>query len=401
MWGLLITALSLQETLAQGYTSEIRSPEFDFTASFLRAEGKLAGEIEILDQNIARISQNSQIDAELIGQEVNTVLEATLQDLNTTISLEIVGISAEIEAARQLLDRLEAAEGQESDPCGVYLGCETCTEDVDCVWCASSFECMQGSSAGPYSFLCADYDYRVCALVGCSRVQDCAGCVATAGCGWCGDSQECMTGGVGDSGSCEPSLWLAGPRALCPASSSIGRPEAVQAANPPLSQNYVSSEDITAQISRIADLEEELASLRAVQSHLGDDLNTVVALGVSVQGVYSRVLYLGDIVEETGQRNEERDLDEAMESGSEAMGRLNTAQMVTESMADRAEAEDQSFQPLARNTDTAARLIRENYATILDLMRANEARLRREIAARNETEEAAAGPGDQGNSTST
>lgn len=406
MWRVLITALWLQETQAQGYTSEIRSPEFDFTLSFLPADGKLAGEIEILDQNIVRISQNSESDMEQLGEGVNTVLEATVQDLNSTITLEIVGVNTAIEAAREQLAGLEAALGRESDPCGVYLDCESCTEDVDCVWCSTSRQCLQGSSNGPYGFLCPDYDYRVCALVGCSRVLDCVGCVATVGCGWCPDRQQCMTGGVAESGECEPSLWLAGPRALCPVSTTIGRPEAVQAANPPISPNYINSDDISALVARITNLEEQLESLRAVQSRLGDDLNRVVALEVSVEGVNSRVLYLGDVVEGTGNTNESRDLDEARESGREALGRLSTAQNVTDSMTDRARAEDRALQPLASNTNTAARLIRENYATILDLMRANEARLRREVeernsrAAGNATDDTSAVPADQTSSTS-
>lgn len=397
--------ISLSGTQAQDYVSEIRGPGFDFATSFLRAEGHLAGEVEIVDQNIVRISQNSANYAEQLGNGVNTVVASMVQDLNVTIAMEIEEIMREIEDANEELERLERAEAYEADPCDVYFGCDTCTEDPDCVWCASTSQCLLGDQSGPFGFLCADYDYMTCAMVGCTRIKDCGGCVFTPGCGWCSDSQQCMTGGVGDSGDCEPTLWLAGARATCPASSTIGFPEAVEAGTSSRTANHVNSADITDLIARIADLEQELESLRAAQSELGEGLNTVFDMEINVNPVNSRVLFLGDIVDATGQSNEESDLSEARDRGRDAVGQLNTAQVVAQSMQDRAESEDRALRPLARNTNSTARRIRENYDTILDLMRANEARLRREVneanrAARNETDEGTtAVPADSSSNT--
>ena len=392
MWSFWVAVISLSGTQAQEYISEIRGPGFDFSTSFLRAEGDLAGEVEIVDQNIVRISQNSANYVEQLGDGLNTVVAAMVQDLNVTLAMEIVTIIREIDDANEELARLERAEAYETDPCDVYFGCETCTEDPDCVWCASSSQCLLGDQNGPFGFLCADYDYMTCAMVGCTRIKDCGGCVFTPGCGWCSDSQQCMAGGVGDSGDCEPTLWLAGPRATCPGSSTIGVPEAVRAGTSSRTANHVNSAEITDLIARISDLEQELETLRVAQSQLGEDSNTVFAMDINVDPVNSRVLFLGDIVDETQQSNEERDLSEARDRGSDAVGQLNTAEVVSQSMQDRAIDEDRALRPLASNTNSAARRIRENYDTILDLMRANEARLRREVneenrAARNETEE--------------
>lgn len=386
-WVTLITA-----AFAQHYQSEIQGPEFDFVISFLRSDGDLAGEVEIIDQNVVRIARNAESDAESVNTGMDTVVEGLVKDVNATISMEIAEIEQEIMRANEELVTVEGAVLLPSDPCDVYAGCEVCTSDPACVWCASTNQCMLGDETGVFGFVCEEFDYESCAVVGCERIADCSGCVNTPGCGWCGDTWECMTGSPADSGDCEPTLWQTGPHSLCPLSTSIGHPQPVDSSLSSPSPNHLSQDYLNSLKDYIEELEFQLRYLTDIQANLGNDLDDLMQLNLNETEIQSNALFLGDVVDETSEENVESDLDDALQQGLVTVQGLNTTQAVVQSISDRISAEDSSLRPALSNTNRTEERIREGYSNIMRLIRSNEARMRREIdaenrrAARNETE---------------
>jgi hypothetical protein len=43
--------------------------------------------------------------------------------------------------------------------CSLYSNCGTCVAAAGCGWCETSYSCLSGSSSGPYSGICAYWDY--------------------------------------------------------------------------------------------------------------------------------------------------------------------------------------------------------------------------------------------------
>ena len=100
----------------------------------------------------------------------------------------------------------------------VHNTCTGCTGDAGCGWCQTTQTCTDGTSTGPTSGSCVDWDYlnSDCPAPlppndgGCSQYKNCDGCTETSNCGWCASTSTCSigTGSGPSSGSCAKWEWL-------------------------------------------------------------------------------------------------------------------------------------------------------------------------------------------------
>jgi len=97
--------------------------------------------------------------------------------------------------------------------CGTETTCTACAALGGCGWCATSSQCLAGTTAGPSADTCAQWNWvpSACASSGdpCATSTTCGVCTGRASCGWCAASSHCLTGtstGPG-SGSCSNWDW--------------------------------------------------------------------------------------------------------------------------------------------------------------------------------------------------
>jgi len=93
------------------------------------------------------------------------------------------------------------------DPCDVHADCATCTAASGCGWCEATGSCLTGTASGPTGSYCSDWDYvpSDCAPSDpCNDHWTCTTCTSDMACGWCESSYTCMTGDSSgpDVGSC-------------------------------------------------------------------------------------------------------------------------------------------------------------------------------------------------------
>ena len=124
--------------------------------------------------------------------------------------------------------------------CASYSDCNSCTTQPpggNCGWCASSYQCLDGTSTGPSVGSCPSWDWtsNLCPAQPptpvptqdhCPSYYNCTACTQAAApyCGWCASSNQCMSGSsTGPSmGSCPSWDWTSN---LCPASEKATRPK--------------------------------------------------------------------------------------------------------------------------------------------------------------------------------
>lgn len=100
-----------------------------------------------------------------------------------------------------------------TDVCSAHTRCEACAGDAGCGWCASDRTCQTGTGSGPEEGACGDWRFDVpsCSESDpCTVASDCEDCTGRGSCGWCGDSGSCHTGSSTgpSSGACSDWNWV-------------------------------------------------------------------------------------------------------------------------------------------------------------------------------------------------
>ncbi|MBI5068608.1 MAG: hypothetical protein HZB56_10235 [Deltaproteobacteria bacterium] len=101
-----------------------------------------------------------------------------------------------------------------SGGCSGQATCTTCAAVSSCGWCATTGQCLSGTSAGPSSGSCANWDWVSSACGGssdpCSTSTACSGCTARSTCGWCATTSQCLTGTTSGpyAGACANWDWV-------------------------------------------------------------------------------------------------------------------------------------------------------------------------------------------------
>eukprot|EP00049_Salpingoeca_infusionum_P028038 m.35861 g.35861 ORF g.35861 m.35861 type:complete len:695 (-) comp9931_c0_seq1:115-2199(-) len=89
--------------------------------------------------------------------------------------------------------------------CTAATSCFSCTDRLGCGWCANTSSCQTGSSSGPDSGSCANWNYLPSRCTDpCATSTSCSSCTDRSSCGWCASTSSCQTGSSSgpDSGSC-------------------------------------------------------------------------------------------------------------------------------------------------------------------------------------------------------
>jgi hypothetical protein len=107
---------------------------------------------------------------------------------------------------------VDAMSGEGGDSCASRGSCGDCTSQPSCGWCAATGECATGTSSGPNVGACADWDWTSSACPGdtCAGQTSCADCTRLSSCGWCASTGVCAQGtSTGPStGSCSDWDWV-------------------------------------------------------------------------------------------------------------------------------------------------------------------------------------------------
>ncbi len=74
--------------------------------------------------------------------------------------------------------------------------CDTCVENLGCVWCGIKNLCTPGDMNGPHDLSCSiSFSHRVCSSKSCEDFKNCKSCTENKSCGWCKSNNKCMHNG--------------------------------------------------------------------------------------------------------------------------------------------------------------------------------------------------------------
>jgi hypothetical protein len=101
-----------------------------------------------------------------------------------------------------------------SDPCASAWTCDSCVATAGCGFCGDTGQCVTGDLYGPAGGVCSDWrgDGAACGTTSdpCASGSSCDGCIALGGvCGWCADTWTCTAGTSAGpaSGDCGEWHW--------------------------------------------------------------------------------------------------------------------------------------------------------------------------------------------------
>lgn len=171
------------------------------------ADGQIGRELEIVNINVALLTEQIADSAQDINDAYNNTSQFTFQAETLLIDSQLLTWQQELKETEALIASIQVEMNDALHTCPAANSCSACIKQASCVWCSVEKMCVAGDQNGPRNAECSVFSSGQCEG-GCGQYGACEVCVADPLCGWCRETARCEAGSATDPAFCDPNQWL-------------------------------------------------------------------------------------------------------------------------------------------------------------------------------------------------